>query len=114
MGNYPYPTNRRRRHRPENRVKIFEEIDAEREVQNKEWGDQRHSPGYWRSIVGEEIGEADEQLNNLYYFEEFERNAGHLTPGQQAAVLRAKKELREELIQAAASIVAWLEDIDRE
>ena len=62
-------------------------IEAERTKQEARWGEQQHLHGTWTLILMEEIGEASEAM---------------LKGRQTEAVF--------ELVQAAAVIVAWLED----
>lgn len=73
------------------------EIRMERIRQDKKWG--RHFPGrphsHWSSILVEEVGEAAEQINML----EVDPRDG--TGGYQ--------DLYDEVVQIAASALAWLE-----
>ncbi len=68
--------------------KIWQLIVAERQRQIAKWGKQVHANGSWLLILTEELGEASKALL------EGDRLSG-----------------AEELIQAAAVIVAWLEDM---
>lgn len=67
-------------------------IAAERAEQDRKWGEQNHTDLYWLGILMEEVGEAAKAC--------IEPNA-------------TRNQLRMELIQAAAVIVAWLECQDR-
>jgi hypothetical protein len=67
---------------------IWQLIVAERQRQIAKWGKQVHANGTWLLILTEELGEASKSLL------EEDRLSG-----------------AEELIQAAAVIVAWLEDM---
>lgn len=70
------------------RKDLLAQVDAERERQLERWGEQHHSAGDWMLILQEEIGEAAQ------------------------AILQARSEdFKEELIQSAAVIIAWLEDV---
>lgn len=69
------------------RKEILTLIEAERTKQEAKWGEQQHLHGTWTLILMEEIGEASEAM---------------LKGRQTEAVF--------ELVQAAAVIVAWLED----
>jgi len=80
---------------------IYRDIERERQRQQAIWGDQRHSDYEWFTILGEEIGEAARAV---------------MAPNHNAnpKVTRLHEEnLRVELVQSAAVIVAWLEDLDR-
>jgi hypothetical protein len=67
---------------------IVQLITRERKQQTAEWGKQSHTSGFWLLILIKELGEASEELLEGYH------------------VAAAK-----ELIQAAAVITAWVEDI---
>ncbi|MEQ9027532.1 MAG: hypothetical protein RLP44_02355 [Aggregatilineales bacterium] len=70
---------------------ILEAISTERKRQLEKWGDQEHEQGTWLLILMEEIGEVSQDI------------------------LQSKDEeyVFKELIQSAAVIVAWLEDVTR-
>lgn len=80
---------------------IYEEIQKERQEQDKIWGEQNHNDLKWLAILMEEIGEVSEDINELYP-----------TIGK-CYDLRIKEDLRAELIQVAAVCIAWLESIER-
>ena len=74
---------------------VLEKIAQERQRQIEKWGDQEHHDTIWYLILNEELGEvAKEILENDEY-------------GSRNAKFQA------ELIQAAAVIVAWIEDLTR-
>jgi len=74
---------------------IFHQIHAERARQDMVWGEQNHDDTTWLTILTEEVGEvAQAALHDRF--------------GGQAAGT-----LRQELIQTAAVIVAWLECLER-
>lgn len=73
---------------------VLSEVRAERGRQDAKWGEQNHNDFVWGAILGEEVGEAQQQALWLH----FEKGEG---------------DVRGELIQAAAVIVAWIECIDR-
>lgn len=79
----------------EEAARIFDDIAAERAAQDEKWGVQRHHDFEWSTILMEEIGEVAQA-------------ALHDSFGGRAAGT-----LREELIQSAAVIVAWVEDLDQ-
>ncbi len=73
-----------------NRNYIISEIVDERERQDEKWGEQNHVPLKWLAILGEEVGEANK------------------------AVLDGDVDnLREELVQIAATAVAFLQSLER-
>lgn len=74
-------------------ISVFREIASERARQNELWGEQNHDDFVWGAILGEEIGEAHRAA-----LEDRFGDGGNL---------------REELVQAAAVIAAWIECIDR-
>lgn len=71
-------------------------IVLERESQTKKWGTQHHPPETWLTILTEEIGEAAQEVLTQRFGE----------------AAKGHGDLREELVHAAAVIVAWIEDID--
>lgn len=74
---------------------IFEEIAAERTLQDAKWGEQNHADFPWLAILTEEVGEvAQAALHDVF-------------GGSHAGTLR------HELMQVAAVAVGWLECIDR-
>lgn len=68
--------------------RVLEFIRRERLRQDQKWGEQLHAPGDWLLILAEEIGEA-----------------------ARATLIGDREQTTIELIQAAAVIVAWLEQI---
>jgi NTP pyrophosphatase (non-canonical NTP hydrolase) len=73
---------------------IFKAIALERKHQDAKWGEQNHDDYTWLAILAEEIGESAQAVL-------------HDTFGGSASGT-----LRGELIQAAAVLVAWLENIE--
>jgi len=74
--------------------RVLEAIQKERTKQIGKWGDQKHSHGKWLLILQEELGEVSKVILEEVGFE----NNPHLV---------------EEMVQAAAVIVAWIEDYTR-
>ena len=72
-------------------MKELDLIMSERLAQNAKWGEQNHDDYTWLAILTEEVGEAAQAML------------------QEQGVER----VREELVQSAAVIVAWLEAMDR-
>jgi NTP pyrophosphatase (non-canonical NTP hydrolase) len=74
---------------------IYQSIRDERTQQDAKWGEQNHDDMTWLAILTEEIGEVAQAALH-------DRFGG-----------RAAGTLPDELIQAAAAVVAWLECIER-
>ena len=70
---------------------IIDSIIAERAAQDAKWGEQNHDDYYWLAILSEEVGEAAQA---------FLQEQGN-------------DRVIEELVQAAAVIVAWMEALGR-
>lgn len=70
-------------------MRIYADIKAERDRQDKKWGKQSHPHAGWYVILGEEFGEVGRAI--------FEGT-----------------NIREELVQVAAVAAAWIEQIDEE
>ncbi len=76
--------------------RIIDEILAERERQDEKWGpDRTLHPLYWLAILTEEVGEAAKAT---------------IEPNPPRSI---DTEMRREVVQVAASAVAWLEAMDR-
>jgi len=73
--------------------KIQHDIMAERQRQDELWGPPQHEHYTWLAILTEEVGEIAYEI---------------LSGGGVGRVI----ELRKELIQAAAVLVAWVEQLD--
>lgn len=78
-------------------AEVLAEVSLERERQDDRWGEQNHDDFVWGAILGEEVGEAHQAALELEFGDSERPNTN----------------LREELIQAAAVAVAWVEAIDR-
>jgi hypothetical protein len=72
-------------------------VSEERERQHARWGVQRHTWPEWLCILTEEVGEAAERANRLYWGQDEDAGA-----------------LRAELVQVAAVAVAMIEQIDEQ
>ena len=77
---------------------VYDDIQKERNRQDRKWGVQRHKSGTWQMILSEEVGE----VAQASLAEMFDRNRTEKKRG----------ELRKELVQVAAVAVAWIECID--
>lgn len=75
--------------------RVLAQVGKERESQDKKWGEQWHSDCEWSSILGEEFGEAMQEVNRVTFG------------------MKEQTDLRKELLQVAAVAVAWVENIDR-
>lgn len=51
----------------ERQASIVDEILAERRSQDRKWGEQNHAPAVWMLILGEEVGEAAEEVRASCY-----------------------------------------------
>lgn len=72
-------------------LSVLEEIRLERKRQDGLWGSQRwHDDGTWLRIFIEELGESMIERNG-------DRETG----------------MRQELVQAAAVLICWIENVDR-
>ena len=74
---------------------IWNEIKNERQNQDDKWGEQNHNMFIWNTILGEEVGEANEATLDAHF-----ANKGWA-------------HYRDELIQVAAVAVAIIECLDR-
>ena len=77
---------------------IIEEICKERKRQEAKWGVQHHHYLSWFLILAEEKGEVAKELTDVF-----------VVPHGRKPL--DKEKLERELIQVAAVVVAWLEDI---
>jgi len=70
---------------------LLDEIAAERQRQDRKWGERNHSPLFWLAILQEEIGESAKAIleDDLLAY-------------------------RQEMIQVAAVAIAAIESIDRQ
>lgn len=88
-----------RRHR-----QIFGDVVFERIRQEAKFGVSEGHPSHvWFRVLAEEFGEVARCLNQI----------ANTATDDEAALLRETQHLREELIQTAASGIAWVEDWDR-
>ena len=78
-------------------MNILHEVRAERERQDKKWGEQNHNHVEYSAILGEEYGEVCKASLEVHF-------------GYEGA---DPDEVRKELIQTAAVAVAFIECIDR-
>lgn len=85
--------------------RIYDDINAERERQNKKWGLQTHDFYKWMAIINEEMGEVCEEI--------LEADAA-MKSGVTSLAKQHEVNMREELIQVAACVVAFLEQLERQ
>jgi len=78
---------------------IIDAILAERERQDKKWGEQNHVPPIWLGILGEEFGELCEAVNETGF------NYG--------TELGGYENMKREAIQVAAVAIGFLECLER-
>ncbi len=79
---------------------VFAQIAAQVQRQYDKWGVQTHTDHEWYAIELEEIGEVARALNQLAF-------PGSQNPDEVAA------NLQDEIVHAAAVLVAWLDNILR-
>lgn len=83
-----------------NILHIFDAIRTERQAQDLKWGEQNHNNFEWAAVLMEEVGEVCEaSLKTASHMGE------HEYPDD--------TQVREELVQVAAVVVAWIQAIDR-
>ena len=95
--------------------KILNEIKAERERQNKKWGEQNHKPIEWIAILTEEVGEASKEALDHYFengLEKLKNEGGREIMIDSIQEDRLKR-YRKEMIQVAAVAVQMIECLDR-
>lgn len=80
---------------------IIDEILAERERQDKKWGEQNHVPPIWLGILGEEFGELCQAVNETL---------GVFNNGTD---LGGYENMKREAIQVAAVAIGFLECLER-
>ena len=78
---------------------IIDAILAERERQDKKWGEQNHVPPIWLGILGEEFGELCQAVNETGF------NYG--------TELGGYENMKREAIQVAAVAIGFLECLER-
>lgn len=84
----------------ESHAQIVEDLLKERVRQNEKFGwNRNHHPAEWLMILGEEVGEANEEGIN-YTFNPDRLKPMHLL------------DMRKELVQVAAVAMAFIEDLD--
>ena len=82
---------------------IIEEVRQERFKQDEKWGEQNHYPVGWNAILGEEIGEVAKEVVEFTFYDKNSKQSEHQT----------LKNMRVELIQSAAVVIAMIESLDR-
>lgn len=84
----------------ESHAKIVEDCLVERVRQNEKFGwNRNHHPAEWLMILGEEVGEVNEEGINYTF------NPDRLKPMNLL-------DMRKELVQVAAVAMAFIEDLD--
>lgn len=93
---------------------VLNEIEAERERQDKKWGQQNHSIIEWLAILGEEVGEASREAVDYHFENRLKSTDGSFT-GEYITAIQSQRlaKLRKEIIEVAAVAVAMVESIDR-
>lgn len=78
---------------------IIDSVLAERERQDKKWGEQNHIPPIWLGILGEEFGELCEAVNETGF--------------SYGTELGGYENMKREAIQVAAVAIGFLECLER-
>lgn len=84
--------------------RILDDINDERVFQYQKWGPQDHDDFKWLAIVTEELGEAAQEALEVDFLRKID---------DENRLAERKEMLRKELIQVAASTIAFIEAIDR-
>ena len=85
----------------ESHAQIVEDLLKERVRQNEKFGwNRNHHPAEWLMILGEEVGEVNEEGINYTFSTD------------EAKQLKAITDMRTELVQVAAVAMAMIEDLD--
>lgn len=113
------------------RLDVLAEVNAERDRQEKKWGEQNH-PDFDRALLERRGGCTPERMAEEYdlpteaqakraceaAFKHGDGTYAHILVEEVAEVVGTcndgKSKLRAELIQVAAVAVAWVEKLDRE
>lgn len=93
---------------------VLNEIEAERQRQDKKWGQQDHSIIEWMPILMEEVGEASKEAVDFHFQSGLQPKDGSFA-GEYITSIQSERlyNIRKELIQVAAVAVAIVESIDR-
>jgi NTP pyrophosphatase (non-canonical NTP hydrolase) len=83
----------------DNRIKVLDWVNSERDRQESKWGEQNHTPEKWVGILGEEYGEFCEAINETVFF-------NNTTKG-------GYENMKNEAIQTAAVAIAFVECLER-
>ncbi len=83
----------------DNRMKVLEWVNSERDRQESKWGEQNHKPTDWVSILGEEYGEFCQAVNETV-FDNGTNKGGY-------------ENMKTEAIHTAAVAIAFVECLER-
>lgn len=83
-------------------AKIISEIIVERDRQDTLWGEEEHILPAWTGIIGEEFGELCQAINETFF-----------NNGNEKRKLGGYENLKREGIHAVATLVKFLEFIER-
>lgn len=92
--------------------RAIDAIIAERNRQEKKWGEQNHDPFTYLAILTEEVGEFSQQALWLRFSKESEHNPGAGTYQEYVEHLRG--EMKKEAVQVAAVAMAIVECLERD
>jgi hypothetical protein len=87
------------------RCDALDDIDEERDRQDKTFGVQNHHPAYWLAILGKQVGQLGEAIVSREW-----ASKGFDAPSPWH---EANAQIREEAVQVAAVAVALIECMDR-
>jgi NTP pyrophosphatase (non-canonical NTP hydrolase) len=82
-----------------NRTKVLEWVNKERDRQDSKWGEQNHYFTDWVSILGEEYGEFCEAVNETRFFNGSDKGG--------------YENMKTEAIHTAAVAIAFVECLER-
>lgn len=89
------------------------EVLAEREKQNRKWGEQNHSIIEWQGILMEEVGEAAREAVDYHFKNPVKNSWGVYMIATEAEQTARLERYRKELIQTAAVAIQMVECLDR-
>lgn len=84
-------------------ISVLNDVLAEREHQDKKWGEENHELSKWVPILGEEFGELCQAVNETIF-----------DNGPVERLKGGYLNMRKEAIQVAAVAVAFVEYLDRQ
>jgi len=90
---------------------VLNEVRAEREAQNRKWGQQDHNLVEWIAILTEEVGEAAKEAVDFHFYNGLVKS---ISPIEKRSIqFERLQAYRKECIQVAAVAVQMVESLDR-